>query len=138
MSIPELAVTRKTLRYTAAFVWATAGGILLGRAVPWLAAPGLATVVAGVSGLALGVLKSRLVFIPMAARNMERIEALSPHKERISVFAFQAVHSYILIAVMITLGIVLRHSSIPRPLLAAVYSAIGSALLLASARYLKR
>lgn len=137
MSIPEPAVSRNTLRYVAAFVWAAAGLILLARAIPWLLVPGLATVTAGVCGLGLGVLKSRLVFIPMAARNVERINALSPHKERVCVFAFQAMRSYLVIAAMITLGILLRHSSLPRPVLAGIYSAIGIALLLASARYLK-
>ena len=138
MSIPEPAVSRNTLRYVAAFVWAAAGLILLGRAVSWLLVPGVATAVAGVCGLALGVLKSRFVFIPMAARNVERIRAISPHKEKICLFAFQALRSYFVVAAMIALGIVLRYSPLPRPVLAGIYSAIGIALLLASVRYLKR
>ena len=50
-------------------------------------------------------------------------------------FSFQAWKSYLLVAFMIALGITLRHSALPRPILAGVYLAIGGALFLSSLRY---
>lgn len=109
--------------------------MLLIRALPWLAASGKLGWVVGLVGLGVGFMKSRLIFVPMATRNMERIEALSPHKEKICIFAFQANQSYLIIALMIGIGITLRLSPLPRLALGAVYTAIGSALLLTAPRY---
>lgn len=130
-------MSRKTLRQTAAVLWAGAGVILLVRALPWLAAAGQMGWAVGIGSLGLGFLKSRLIFVPLASRNIERIEALSPHKEKICVFAFQALQSYLIIVLMIGLGIALRLSPLPRLVLGGVYTAIGSALLLTCPRYLQ-
>jgi ABC-type nickel/cobalt efflux system permease component RcnA len=46
--------------------------------------------------------------------------------------------SYILVAVMMTMGIALRHSSIPKQFLSVLYLAIGLALMLSSLRYIRR
>lgn len=135
--IPEPAVTRSALQRTAALVWAIAGAVLVGRALPWLALGGPMGLGMAVAGVSLGILKSRMIFIPLAARNVERIHALSPHKERICLFAFQAIQSYLLVAAMMTAGILLRTTSIPRTILGGVYIAIGTALLLACPVYLR-
>lgn len=135
--IPEPAANRKTLMFIAGGLWATAGIVLLARAVPWLIAARAAGAAAGALGVLAGILKGRLVFVPLAMRNVVRINALSPHKEKICLFAFQAAWSYILIAFMITLGILLRLSPLSRTVIGGVYVAIGSALLIASASYLR-
>ena len=88
-----------------------------------------------VLALAVGILKGRFLLSRMARRNVVRIFALSPHKEKICLFAFQAIQAYLVICGMTALGIVLRHSSIPREALAVVYLAIGSALMYASLPY---
>ena len=75
------------------------------------------------------------MFARLARRNIQRIRELSPHKEKICLFAFQALQSYVLIIGMITLGILLRLSPIPREYLAIVYLAIGFALVYASLQY---
>jgi hypothetical protein len=67
-------------------------------------------------------------------KNIKRILSLN---DKASVFAFQAWTGYLIIAVMMTTGMLLRNSSIPKPYLAVVYLAIGSALLLASMNYYK-
>ena len=45
--------------------------------------------------------------------------------------------SYIIIAVMIIMGTLLRHSEIPKPYLAILYTGIGFALILSSIRYIR-
>ena len=52
-------------------------------------------------------------------------------------FAFIPWKSYLIIAVMMTMGIVLRHSSIPKQYLAVLYIGIGLALVLSSVRYMR-
>jgi len=85
--------------------------------------------------LAIGLMKGRYVFGRLADKNILRIRELSPHKEKICLFAFQAMQSYLLIIVMMTAGILLRLSPIPREYLAVLYLAIGSGLIVASVQY---
>ena len=138
MRIPELRVKRKTLRFVAGILWFAVGVMLIWRAFPWIRANRLSGWVAVIIGLLLGVFKSRMVFIPLAVKNLQRIRELSPQREKISVFAFQSTKAYILIAGMIALGILLRLSPIPRTILITIYVAVGSALILASPKYLYR
>jgi hypothetical protein len=53
------------------------------------------------------------------------------------VFSFFSWKSYVLIAMMITLGRLCRHSAIPKPYLAVVYITMGLALILSSFTYIK-
>ena len=136
LRIPEPAAKRKTLRLVAGVLWILVGAMLIARAVPWILANNVGGWIAAIIGLFLGVLKSRMVFMPLARKNVQRIEALSPHREKICVFAFQAMKAYLLIAGMIALGILLRLSPIPRIILVVIYVAVGSALIFASSKYL--
>jgi len=45
--------------------------------------------------------------------------------------------SYMIVLVMVSMGIALRHSSIPRPYLSVLYNGIGLALFLSGIRYLR-
>ncbi len=85
--------------------------------------------------LAIGFIKGHFLLSRMARRNISRILGLAPHKEKICLFAFQAIQAYLVIFGMMGLGIVLRHSSVARESLAVVYLAIGSALIYASIPY---
>jgi hypothetical protein len=137
LHIPEPAAKRRTLEWVAGVLWIAVGLLLLGRAIVWMLAAHTAGVIAAVIGLVLGIFKSRFVFIPLASKNVERIKALSPDREKICIFAFQAMKAYLLIAAMIALGILLRLSPLPRPILIAIYVTVGSALLFASPKYLR-
>ena len=53
------------------------------------------------------------------------------------VFSFMTWKSYVIVAVMVAMGALLRHSPIPKPYLAILYIGIGLALLLSSIRYLR-
>jgi len=135
--IPEPAVKRSTLLITAGIVWALAGVFLSVRAIIWIVAyPSQAVFLAAIA-IVIGLLKSRFVFSKIIKKNIERIKNLSPYKEKICIFAFQAMQSYFIILVMVPLGIYLRMSSIPRNILVVIYLAIGSALFKASMEYFK-
>ncbi len=131
----EPAVPRRALYIAAALVWELAGFILAVRAFFWLRGLGSVALAYAAPALLAGWAKGRWVFGRVADRNVARIEALSPHKARICVFAFQALESYLLVLAMIGAGILLRLSPLPRPILAAVYLAIGFGLVLGSFRY---
>ena len=88
-----------------------------------------------VLALAIGFLKGHFLLSRMARRNIERIIGLSPHKEKICLFAFQAIQAYLVILGMMAIGILVRHSSVAREVLAVVYLAIGSGLMYASIPY---
>jgi hypothetical protein len=135
MHIPEPAVSRRTLILSAAITWGLVGGFLSLRAVFWFKSPSPSVLGLAILALGLGFLKGRFIFSRLARRNIQRIGELSPHKERICLFAFQAIQSYVIIVGMMALGILLRHSSLPRVYLAVLYLAIGSALIYASFEY---
>ncbi len=135
MPFPEPAVSRRTLSLTAALLWSLAGTVLISRAVIWLRGAGYLGIAIGVASVGVGLLKGWFVFAKIARRNIARLAALSPHKPKICIFAFQAAQSYLIVIAMVTLGILLRHSPIPRIWLAAIYLAIGSALITASSAY---
>jgi hypothetical protein len=135
VAIPEPAVRRTALVRSAAVVWAAVGLYLSARAVGWFRAAPRSILLPAALALGLGFIKGRFVFAKLARRNIARIRELSPHKEKICIFAFQAYESYALIIAMMGLGIALRHSRIDRTILAVVYLAIGSALLYGSGPY---
>jgi hypothetical protein len=133
--IPEPAVRRRTLILSAAVVWALAGAFLSLRAALWFRSSNRAITWMVVLALVIGFLKGHFLLSRMARRNIRRIFELSPHKEKICLFAFQAIQAYLIIFGMMALGIILRHSSVPREALAVIYLAIGSALIYASIPY---
>jgi hypothetical protein len=134
-NIPEPAVSRTTLVRSAAIVWGAVGTILAVRAMLWFRASERSVFWMALIALAVGFLKGHLIFAKLARKNIRRIYELSPHKEKVCIFAFQAAFSYVLIIGMITLGILLRLSPIPREYLAMIYLAIGVGLLYASTQY---
>ncbi len=73
-------------------------------------------------------------FLRLVDKNLARI---IPMEGRRCVFSFMPWKSYVLIMVMIFMGFLLRHSPIPKLYLAGLYTAIGTALLLSSVRYLR-
>ena len=129
-------VERRWLFLAAALLWGLAGLMLLGRAVGWLA-PERATSADPLAalGIAVGIVIYRFKFAWIAEKNIKRINSLS---ERANLFCFQSRMTYLLIALMMALGIVLRSSPVPKPDLAVLYIGIGLGLVLASSRYARR
>ncbi len=137
MPLREPAVSRQTLTLTAGSVWLLVGLFLISRALFWLPQVKSTLYFPVAIGVALGIAKGYWVFARLARRNIARIAALSPHKERICVFAFQALESYLIVIVMITLGIALRLSPLSRDILVAIYLLVGVALAVGSISYFR-
>jgi hypothetical protein len=73
-------------------------------------------------------------FLRLVDKNLARI---IPMEGKQCVFSFMPWKSYILIMIMILMGFLLRHSPIPKLYLAGLYTAIGTALILSSVRYVR-
>ncbi|WP_456442898.1 hypothetical protein [Caldithrix abyssi] len=85
------------------------------------------------AGLLLCGAIARFGFSTVANENIKRILAYSGH---VCAFAFQAWKSYVLIAVMMSIGLFLRTTElIPKFLLAPLYMGLGLALFLVSFLY---
>ncbi len=114
-------------------MWSAVGVLLLVYAVTWLNHPITAlTLALGALGVIISILANRYQFTKLSRKNIVRILSLD---DKACLFAFQAWTGYLIIAVMMTAGILLRNSDLPKPYLAVVYAAIGGALLQASFHY---
>ena len=126
-------VPRNWLLALAGLMWTGVGLMLCRYAVTWLTHPlSWIAFALGLLGVALSVAANRWQFSALALKNIARIEVLP---DRPCIFSFLAWKGYLIIAVMVTVGILLRSSAIPRTDLAVIYAAIGGALLQASFRY---
>lgn len=129
------AVTKVVLLFLAGGVWICVGVMLVSLAVSWLlaTADGNGYVFAG-SGVALALVVHHFGFLRIVDKNLKRI--LPADKKR-CIFSFMPWKSYLIIPVMITMGIILRHSPVPKEYLAILYLGIGLALILSSVRYVR-
>lgn len=73
-------------------------------------------------------------FLKIADKNLSR---LLPLTEKKCFFSFITWRSYIIVLIMVTMGITLRHSSIPKRYLSILYTGIGLALFLSGIRYFR-
>jgi hypothetical protein len=127
------AVPRDWLFAFAATVWLIAGAILCTRASIWLLDDGLFTAtLLGIAGILIGVIFYASLLVNVVHRNISRIRLLP---ERACLFAFTAWRGYCMIGIMVTLGIALRRSALPKEVLIIPYSAMGGALVLAAIKF---
>jgi hypothetical protein len=116
--------------------WSLAGAILCVRAALWLIVFPLGVEIAlETASIAIALVGYLLLFIRVVRKNIDRIRRLP---EKACVFAFTAWYGYLLIALMVWLGILLRNTAIPKYFLVVPYSAMGAILLIGSARFLKQ
>lgn len=128
------AVGKSALMLAAGIVWIAAGIILISFAYTWLHhVPAHALLFAG-GGVLLALMIHHFGFLRVVDKNLTRI---LPIEGKRCLFAFMSWKSYILVAVMMAMGITLRHSPLPKQYLAIVYLGIGLALILSSVRYLR-
>jgi len=126
-------VGKRFLIFLAGTVWSVVGFFLCSLAFGWLAEtkPDTATWL-GAGGIFLSLLIHHLGFLRLVKRNIKRILSL---EDKICIFAFQPLKSYLIILIMIAMGTTLRHSAIPKPYLSVIYIGFGGAMLLSSIRY---
>jgi len=109
------------------------GAMLCLRAIHWLDLFSFMTELAlGAIGIAIATAAHVLVLSKVVRRNIERIRRLP---ERACVFAFTAWKGYLMIAVMVTIGVLLRSSTMPMYYLSIPYTAMGIVLLIGSAGF---
>ncbi len=128
-------VTRSFLILLAGYTWICVGLMLIYRASSWLySTPNLTWWIYVSSGIFLAFHISYFGFRKIVNKNLKRIQQMD---EKTYITSFIHKKSYLLILIMIVMGSLLRHSSIPKQYLAILYIAIGSALILSSVRYLR-
>ena len=129
------AVSKSFLLFLAGFMWIAVGLMLTSFATRWLIAYGksLALLYAAV-GLALSLVIHHYGFLRIVDKNLGRISKMEGKR---CAFSFITWRSYIIVAMMITMGIMLRHSAIPKQYLSILYIGIGMALILSSIRYFR-
>lgn len=126
-------VQKKWLFILAGVMWLGVAILLNAFAVSWLAHyEMLMEVVIAAVGVIAAVLIYKFGFLRIALKNIKRIHAL---EELNNILHFQEKMSYVIVPVMIAMGIILRHSPIPKNLLAIVYIGIGDGLLFSSFHY---
>jgi len=128
------AISKKALLVIAGVMWCCVGVILTGMAANWLYFYKGSPRLFAVTGLFIALIVHHFGFLKVVDKNLGRISQL-PQKP--CAFSFISFKSYILIIVMISMGIALRHSSLPKQYLSIVYIGIGVALFLSSIRYFK-
>jgi fumarate reductase subunit D len=127
------AVPKRWLLVIAGLMWSAVGLMLCRLAYRWLLGIDTRTgLLLGALGGVAAVAVYRFGFLKIARKNIDRVCRFSGKR---CLFAFQAWKSYLIIALMIALGVLLRHSAIPRHLLAVIYETIGGALFLSSLHY---
>jgi len=116
-------------------MWCGVGIMLIRYAVSWLS---LCSVREQIFFYSAGFLAAMPIhhfgFIKIATRNINRILSLG---EKTSPFAFMTWKSYLIVLVMVSMGIALRHSSLPKQYLSILYNGIGLGLFLSGIRYFR-
>ncbi len=129
------AVDKSVLIFLSGSMWVAVGTMLLYLSYSWLNAAHAQNsfLFAGV-GAAAALVIHHFGFLKIVDKNLGRI---LPLEGKQCVFSFMPWKSYILVAVMITMGMLLRGSPIPKTYLSVFYIGIGLSLILSSMRYLR-
>jgi hypothetical protein len=129
-------ISKYWLLVLAGVMWSGIGLLLSGFALSWwTAAPSWTLLLLAILGFGSSWGVYRFGFSKIARKNIARILR---YEEKACLFSFQAWSGYLIIAIMMTGGIVLKASPIPKPWLAVVYAAVGGGLFLSSFLYYAR
>jgi len=126
--------TKQMLLFLAGAMWIAAGIMLCFMAYKWLKAYEGNSTLLLVTGLSCSLVIHHFGFLRIVDRNLGRIMQM---EENPCMFSFMSWKSYIIVLVMVSAGIALRHSPIPKEYLSVLYLGIGAALILSSMRYLR-
>jgi hypothetical protein len=112
------------------------GMVLFRRALGWLSGFDLSvSLPMEVVGLVLAAIAYRFGFSRIVERNITRIARLP---EQACAFAFTPWRGYGMIALMVTAGLLLRGSDLPKYVLSVPYTAMGGSLVLGSVRFIRQ
>jgi hypothetical protein len=128
-------VDKKFLVLLAGLMWCGVGVMLISFAVTWLSAySGSGRLIFYIGGFLAAMPIHHFGFLKIADKNLNR---LLPITEKKCVFSFMTWRSYLIVLVMVSMGVALRHSAIPKQYLSVLYNSIGLALFLSGIRYLR-
>lgn len=129
------AANKEVLLFLAGAMWFGVGTLLLFLSYSWLNAfRAQGSYLFGAIGIAAALVVHHFGLLKIVDKNLGRILPMAGTK---CIFSFITWKSYLIIAVMIAIGTLLRHSPIPKPYLSILYIAMGLALILSSVRYLR-
>lgn len=120
-------VPRSVHLFAAPFLWTAIGCLLVYRGWGWLD-PGRNWLLIPVAGV-LGTLKSLLILDKIARRSIQRIILF---KDGTCLGAVYSWKTWLLVALMMASGILMRKITQPGPMIGTLYCAIGWALCLSS------
>jgi len=128
-------VDKRVLIFIAGLMWCGVGVMLIRYAISWLSiCNGKEQIFFNSAGFLAAMPIHHFGFLKLADKNINR---LLPLKDKQSLFSFITPKSYLIIIVMVSMGIALRHSSIPKKYLSLLYNGIGLALFLSGIRYFR-
>ena len=129
------AVDKRVLILLAGILWIGVGTLLLLYAYSWLkTSQSAGTFVCAGIGIAMALVIHHFAFLRIVDTNLQRILPMEGKK---CIFSFMTWKSYILVAVMVTMGVLFRESSVPKHYLSVLFIGIGLSLILSSVRYLR-
>jgi hypothetical protein len=126
---------KRILVLLAGLMWCGVGIMLIRYAISWLVPIGIhGTAIYFAAGFLAAMPIHHFGFLKIADKNLSR---LLPLTEKKCIFSFMTWRSYIIVLVMVSMGIGLRHSALPKRYLSILYNGIGLALFLSGIRYLR-
>jgi hypothetical protein len=128
-------VDKRVLIFMAGLMWCGVGVMLIRYAISWLSlCNGKEQILFYSAGFLAAMPIHHFGFLKIADKNINR---LLPLTEKKSPFSFMTPKSYLIVIVMVSMGIALRHSPIPKKYLSLLYNGIGLALFLSGIRYFR-
>lgn len=128
-------VDKRILVLLAGVMWIGVGIMLIRYAVSWLSHyNSREQAIYFTTGFITAMPVHHFGFLKIADKNLRR---LLPMAEKRCVFSFMTWRSYLIVLVMVSMGIALRHSSLSKLYLSILYNGIGLALFLSGIRYLR-
>lgn len=116
--------------------WAGVGVLLCRYSYGWLSLVSHErALVFALAGLAIALIVYRYGMLRIARKNLDRLTKIEGKK---CVFGFLTWKSYANIALMVTMGVTLRHSAVAKDYLSLVYTSMGGSLLLGSSHYYRK
>lgn len=127
-------VSKRILMFTAAFVWAFAGALLLSKGISFINQQKDIHFLAVALALALGILFYVLLFSKISSKHIDRIYKLPV--EKACFFSFFSFKSYLMMLLMISMGVGLRKLGIvPIKFMSLFYLVMGMPLCISALRF---
>lgn len=129
-------VNKRTLLIIAALVWLMAGTMVLSLGLEVILKEQKYVIVSLIVAVIVFYIFFNFIFKKMVSKHRDRIS--SKEQDKLCLFSFFDVKSYLIMAFMMTLGISIRSMSFINPVYwAPVYVGIGSALFLAGVLFFR-